>query len=157
MFTKAQVLSTDFIIATGFFILSIVVLYYFWNYSYVQLEEVRRANEISNAAYVISSIWFREGVPEYWNTSNVIEIGLQNNHRFNQTKLDYLNDLGYYNVKEMLGYPIYDFYLRIYDMQNNTFFDFGEIPTEDVKNIEKIERIGIMNSTVVYVETLVWR
>jgi hypothetical protein len=155
MSTKGQVLSADFLIASGIFILTIIILYSHWSYTNVQLEETRKLNEITDAAYTISNVWFREGTPEYWSASNVIDLGLQNNHRFNQSKLNALNNIGYAKVKKMIGIPLYDFYLRIHDTENNTFFDFGIFPS-DSESIEIVKRIGIMNNTIVFVETMVW-
>lgn len=152
---KGQVLSGDFLTASIIFILTIIILFSYWGYANIQLEETRRLNEITDIAHTISNVWFREGIPEYWNASNVIDLGLQNNHRFNQSKLNSLNEMGYTQVKKMIGVSVYDFYLRIYDTENNTFFDFGSFPSTS-ENIVKVKRVGIMNNSIVFVETLVW-
>lgn len=155
MSTKGQIFSTDFLVATSIFLVIVTALYTYWTYSSIQLEETRRLNDLIDISYLTSNVWMRTGTPVYWNSSNVVDIGLQNDHRFNQSKLDALNDIGYKNVSSMIGVLPYNFYLRIYDMSNNTIFDFGNL-SPDSDNVVKVKRIGIMNGSIVYIDTVVW-
>ncbi len=152
---KGQIFSTDFLVASFIFLVVITILYLYWTYSAVQLEETRRVNDITDVAYLTSNVWMRTGTPVYWDANSVIDIGLQNNHRINQTKLNSLNTIGYEKVRLMIGVPPYNFYMRIYDMNNNTIFDFGNLNL-NADNIVKVKRIGIMNSSIVYIDTVVW-
>lgn len=156
MSIKGQTFSSDFLIACSIFLLVLTGLFYYWTYNTIQIEESREINDVAEKTYLVSQIWSREGFPEYWDASNVIDLGLQNDHRFNQTKLDSLNDMGYEKVKSLIGIDDYDFFLRFRDTKNNTLFNFGLFPS-DARNVVKVRRIGILNRSVIFVETMVWR
>lgn len=154
---KGQILSTDFLIASTMFVIAIIAVYIYWSYLSNQLEETRQLNDIVDTAYLVSNVWMREGTPQFWNSSNVVDLGLQNNHRFNQSKLNELNNIGYDSVKRLAGASPYDFYMRIYDLGNNTMFSFGNLAVDPAsESIVKMKRVGIMNSSIVYVDTVVW-
>jgi len=107
--------------------------------------------------YLISEIWFREGIPKYWNVSNVIDIGLSNDHRFNRTKMDSLNDplLGYENVTKLIGVEVYEYNFTVYDMAKNVVYTFGQSPSNP-DNLTKIKRVGILDGKIVTVDIMVW-
>jgi len=155
MSIKGQLLSSDFLIASSIFIIVTAIIFSYWTYTTIQIEENRKIDDIIDAAFLASNVWMREGTPNYWNSTNVVDIGLQNNHRFNETKLVYLNEIGYSKVKSMIGLTQYNLYLRIYDFNNNTFFTFGNF-SSNAENVVKIKRIGLLNNTIVYVDTVVW-
>jgi len=114
-------------------------------------------NDMIDKAYLISQAWFREGTPEYWNSSNVIDLGLANDHRFNQTKMNSLVEpqLGYENVGNLIGVETYDFYFRVYNTTNDTVYTFGVYPSNP-KDVIKVKRVGILNDSVAILEVLVW-
>ena len=155
MSTKGQSLSYDFFIACIIFLLVIAIIFNLWKDSNIQISETQKINQIIRVSDQLSELWMRKGTPENWNSSNVISIGLISNSRLNQTKLDYLNGIGYQNVKKMSGCGLYEFYLRIYDLSNNTMFDFGSYPS-DSEFVSKNQRIGILNGTIVFIDTVVW-
>ncbi|MEM5801300.1 MAG: hypothetical protein QW350_00340 [Candidatus Aenigmatarchaeota archaeon] len=154
MSTKAQIISSDFIVATSIFLLFIAIIYSLWLTKTYYIEEEKRVIDIDDAAITASNIWLREGNPKYWNQSNIIDLGLENNNRLNQTKIDMLNDLGYENVKKLAGLERYDFFMRIYNQNNQTLFRYGKI--ENAKNIAKIKRVSILNGSIVFLDTIVW-
>ena len=154
---KAQVFSFDFIIACSIFILFLVVLYGYWTYSYIEIEETRSINRMIDKANLASQAWFREGTPKYWNSSNVIEMGLKNNHEFNQTKMNSLNtSLGYNRTKSLLDIVGYEYFFKVYNATNDTVFSFGLYPSNP-ENLVKVKRIGILNDTIVTIDVLVWK
>jgi hypothetical protein len=155
MLAKAQVLSFDFMVAIGVFLLVSGILYAYWNYASLQIEETRTINDMVNKLYLVSNVWFRDGRPVYWNPSDVIELGLQNDHRLNTTKMNALNDLGYQRVLNMLGTENYNIHYRVYDENNYTLFEFGINPS-NYKNLMKTKRIGILNGTGVIIESILW-
>ena len=155
--SKAQLFSTDFLVACTIFILSVAILLIYWKYTNNKIVETSIINDLTERAYLISEIWFREGIPKYWNASNVIDIGLSNNYRFNRTKMDSLNDLplGYENVSKMIGIEVYDYNFTVYDLRRNVVYSFGEIPS-NYDNLIKIRRAGILAGEMVRVEVMVW-
>jgi len=153
---KGQVFSSDFLIACTLFILVLIVLYGYWTYSYNEIEETRNIDMMIYKTNLASEAWFREGTPKYWDPSDIIEIGLMNDHNFNQTKMDSLNvSLGYNRTKSLLDITGYDYFFGVINATNHTIFSFGLYPS-DSENIVKVKRIGILNETIVSVEVLVW-
>jgi hypothetical protein len=146
-------------IACTVFILAISILFVYWTYSSNRIDETNRINDMIEKAYLISDIWFREGIPKYWDVSNVIDIGLSNDHRFNRTKMDSLNDpmLGYKNVTKLIGIEVYDYKFRVYNSTKDLVYEFSvdSLPTNP-DNLIKIKRVGILNGDIVVLEVMIW-
>jgi len=155
--SKGQTFSTDFVIACIVFILAVAILLVYWKYTSNKINETTLINEMTEKAYLISEIWFREGIPKYWEPSNVIDLGLSNNHRFNKTKMDSLNDplLGYQNVTKMIGAETYDYKFVVLNSTKDTVYSFGVNPTNP-DNLVKVNRVGILDGDIVTVEVMVW-
>lgn len=156
MCRKGQVFSSDFMIASSIFIMAFSILIIYWTHTSYQIEERREINQMIEKAYIASEVWFREGIPKYWNSTNVIDLGLSNDHRINQTKLNALQDIGYDRVAYLIGLGIYDYNLTIYNSTNDILFTFGKTPPNTAKNIIKARRIGIYNGSIVSLEVIIW-
>lgn len=151
--SKAQTFSLDFFIALTIFLIGFSFLMIFWNYVNSQAYERRSSEELMDLAFSVSEIFFIEGVPKYWNEENVKVIGLANENRINQTKLNLLNSIGYENVKKKLNLD-FDFILKI--KNENELYSFGLSPSQ-ASTIVKINRIGILNSNPVLIEVIIWK
>jgi len=156
MSPKGQIFSFDFLLASSIFLLSIGILFVYWTYTNIQIEETRQLNEMIDNVYKASGAWYREGVPIYWNSNNVIDLGLENNHKFNDTKMNSMKtDIGYDKTKVMIGLSGYDYNFTLRDTDNNMIFSFGMNPS-DPTNLVKMDRIGIYNASIVTLEVMVW-
>jgi hypothetical protein len=155
MSVKAQ-LSYDFIVASFIFLLVVSVLLIQWTRVTIQIDETRYVDNLAEKAYSTSDAWFREGVPRDWDETNVISLGLQDKYEFNQTKMDRLTDIGYENIKALIGIVGLDYFFEVYDENNNTCFSFGLPPTNSM-DVVKVKRIGILNDTFVFLDTVVWK
>jgi len=157
--SKGQTFSTDFIIACTVFILAIAILLIYWRYTSNKISETKLISDMTERAYLISEICFREGIPKYWSASNVIDIGLSNDHRLNKTKMDSLNDplLGYKNVSKKIGAEIYDYKFRVINSTKDLIYEFplDPLPTSP-DNLIKVKRIGILDGEIVILEAMVW-
>lgn len=153
MLNKAQTFSLDFFLALTIFLVGFSFLMIFWNYVNSQAYELRKSEELMDLAFSLSEIFFREGVPAYWNSEDVKIIGLANENRINQTKLELLKNIGYENVKKKLNLD-FDFILKI--KNENELYSFGLNPNK-ASAIVKINRIGILNSKPVLIEVIVWK
>jgi len=155
--SKGQLFSTDFMIACTVFVLTISILFVYWAYTRNRIEETTLITDMIEKAYLISEIWFREGIPEYWNTTNVIDLGLSNNHRFNRTKMDSLGNppLDYENVTRLIGVELYEYNFTVYNMAKDAVYTFGKTPSTP-DNLIKIKRVGILNGKIVIVDVMVW-
>lgn len=156
--SKGQIFSTDFIIACTVFILALAILLVYWKYTSNKINETSIINDMTEKAYLISEVWFRDGIPKYWSPSDVIDIGLSNDHRFNRTKMDSLNDplLGYQNVSKMIGAETYNYRLVVINSTDNVLYTFGSNPTNP-DNLIKVKRVGILDGNIVVVEVMVWQ
>lgn len=155
MSIKGQAFSADFLIACSLFIVAMGLIFIYWSYASQQIEETRTSSDMIDKMNLASQVWFKEGAPIYWSPENVIEIGLQNNHQFNLTKMNSLNSLGYNKFKTFLGAENYNIYYTVYDENNRTLFEFGIYPSQ-TENLMKTTRIGILNRTIVMVDVLLW-
>jgi len=156
MSAKGQVFSFDFLLASSIFLLTVGILITYWVYTNIQIEETREINEMIYKSYKASDVWFREGMPIYWNSDNVIELGLENNHRFNETKMNMTKiEIGYDRTKTMIGLDGYEYNFTVYNMTNDTVFSFG-FPLSNPQNLVKIKRFGIYEGSIVSLEIMVW-
>jgi hypothetical protein len=120
-FCKAQVFSADFLVATSIFLLVLTVVMIYWSYTNMQIEETKIINEMIDKAYIISQVWFREGTPKYWDSTDVREVGLLSDHRINETKMDEMKKMGYSRVKGVIGAAPYEFQFRVFIIGDTPF------------------------------------
>lgn len=155
MSAKGQSFSADFLLACSLFILAIGLIFIYWSYTSQEIEGTRASNDMIDKLNLVSQVWFKEGTPAHWSPEDVIEIGLQNNHQFNQTKMNSLDSIGYQKFKSFLGAGSYNIYYGVYDENNRTLFEFGLYPSSP-ENVMKTSRIGILNRTIAMVDVLIW-
>jgi len=152
---KAQIFSVDFLIACSIFLVAVTILFIYWSYTSLQIEETRRINDMIDKLYLASQVWFKEGTPTHWSAENIVELGLQNDDEFNQTKLSLLNNsIGYQKTLSLLGLN-YNLYYRIYNEANATLFNFGFYPSNS-KNVMVTKRVGILDGSIAIVEVVLW-
>jgi len=109
-----------------------------------------------------------EGVPADWNSSNVIRIGLLTDNVFNESKIGELHLMAYNDMKQRLAQN-----LNMYGyLSNRTHVlkygscGFGSpevtvdaqceptIPSEE--NIIRVERLGVLNDTIIKLTVILW-
>jgi len=151
--SKGQLLSLDLLISITIFTLILAILVSQISYNSKEIIELREQNKMLEESYRIGEIFFREGYPENWNESNVEIIGLATTNRIDWNKLKKLENLGYQRSLVLLGLD-YDYNITI--QGNNINWSFGENPS-NAKIITKIDRIGILNSTMVTIQVLVFK
>ena len=153
---RGQIFSTDFMFALSLFLIGVTMTLVTWrNYEFM-LQQQKTQNEILRSAFLVSDIWWSEGLPNRWNPSNVVSIGLMNDNVINTTKLQFLQSLGYERVKQLLNAQLYEIYFRVSDRENKTLFEFGQPPVQP-DFVSKVGRIGILNHSIVLIETMVWK
>jgi len=156
MSVKGQIFSFDFLVACSIFLIALTIIYIYWGYVALQIEETRLTNDMIDKLNLASQVWFREGTPKYWDSSNVVELGLLSGHSFNQTKMDLLkNEIGYGKALTLIGAGDYYLYYRVTNETNSILFEFGSLPSNP-KNAMKAERVGILNDSIAIVEVILW-
>ena len=148
---KGQVLSFDLLIAVTIFSLILAILVSQINRNTEKINELREQNKMIEEAYKISDIFFREGYPRNWNETNVEILGLQTNNRIDWNKLEKLKNLSYQKSLVLLG-ASYDYNITI--QSNAINWTFGK-SIENYSTIVKINRIGILNSSIVLIQIMV--
>ena len=157
MSVKGQMFSFDFLLASSIFLLTVGMLFTYWAYTNIQIEETREINEMIYKAYTASEVWFREGMPKYWNSTNVIELGMQNDHRINQTKIDRMKmELGYEKTKTMVGLGGYDYNFSIYNNTKHLIWSAGQPVSTSAQDVINVKRISILNGSIVTLHVTVW-
>ncbi|MCK4730059.1 MAG: hypothetical protein KAT28_01965 [Candidatus Aenigmarchaeota archaeon] len=146
---KGQIFSFDFLIACSIFILVLAILISHIGYNTMQLNELKEKRELTQSGYKLSEIFFMEGYPKNWNVSNVEIIGLQTNNRIDWNKLKELENLGYQKSLILLGLK-YDYNLTIGN------YTFGKNP-ENASSAFIINRVGILNSSVVSIQAVIFK
>jgi hypothetical protein len=153
---KAQSLTYDFFIALAIFFIILTIAMSYWYYLTVQMEDNAKRNLASKTLLSASEVWFKEGYPKYWNTSNVVELGLANDGKINSTKMEMLSQLSYSKVASLLSLGTFNLKYEVYN-KTNLIFQFPlNSDFSSAKNVYKIERIAILDEKPVKVRTIIW-
>ncbi|MFH1209521.1 MAG: hypothetical protein V1663_01915 [archaeon] len=161
--TKSQLWSIDFLLGMFIFILSIIFLY-----NYIINTPINSDSTIISESYIISSSLLSKGYPIDWTLNNVSKIGIVSDKRINSTKLEYLSEMDYSETKSKLNI-FNDYYIFFLD-KNNQLYLINNITgigkpnvnstnlkqVENPKNIVRVDRITIHNSTIIKMVIYTW-
>ena len=150
---NGQAFSFDFLVACTIFLFVITLLLIQVGYNTKELNEVREKNELTGEAFRLSDIFFDEGYPKDWNSTNVKVIGMETNNRVDWQKLKNLEDLGYQKSLILLGLKN-DYNITIFE-NISPVYSFGK-NIENTSSIIKVDRVGILNNSIVSVQVLVF-
>jgi len=134
---KAQSWYLDLVIGIMIFVLSLSI--FFKTEVNQSREEENIITNMKLEAKFIASSLASQGNPTNWTLDDVVEIGITDNYRINQTKLEAFASMDYETAKEKLR-TIYDFYVFFKTRE-------GIQPVND--SIEGVGKPGV-NSTNVY-------
>jgi len=112
---RAQVWSMDFAASIVIFSTALALLLFAWMYTINQSGQQTMFIQMESAAMSASDSLIRQpGVPENWNSSSVITIGLASiENVLNDTKVGYFLDMENSTIKSLLGVGNYDFYFEV--------------------------------------------
>ena len=164
---KSQIWSFEFIVAAIIFIIAILI-FYKYSINLSNEEEVALKEQITDAK-ILSNYLMSEGLPDSWNTTNVILVGLtDDNYKINGSKLRNFSQLDYTTTKSIFSI-INDYYVFFEDKNGNGFSIDGIQgvgkpgvnrtnlnSTEDPDNIIQVFRFVIYNSTIIKMGIYVW-
>jgi hypothetical protein len=156
MLTKAQSLTYDFFIALAIFSLVLTIASSYWYYLTIQMEDSAKRNLASKTLLYASQVWFKEGYPEYWDVSNVIELGLANGGKINSTKMEMLSQLSYSRLAYLLNLGTFNLKYEVYNKTDLIFQFPSSSDFSSARNVYKIERVAILNERPVKVRTIIW-
>jgi hypothetical protein len=156
---KGQALTYDFFIAMGVFFVVLSIVFGYWYFSTTQVTDIDEKNRASGLLFAASDVWFKEGFPYAWNTTNVIEIGLSSNGVINNTKVNQLSGVGYPKLTQLLNLGVMNVRYTLYNQTNQVLYRFpsGALPgLNSSSNIYSIDRVGILNDSAVRINTVLW-
>jgi len=164
---KAEIFSSDFIMAVTVFLIAISTfgIYYISLQSDVTNYKIR--NEIQSKANNIANLLLTSsGEPRYWSSTNVKVIGLYDSGLINLTKFEELKKIEYYTAKKMLGIGGYEFYIELKNetghvLKNDSLvYNFGIEKSESTLQAFYVERYGLTdlngNVTKTIIGVVVW-
>ncbi|MGV8142703.1 MAG: hypothetical protein ACP5NS_03655 [Candidatus Pacearchaeota archaeon] len=162
---KGQAWGFDLMIATMIFVTGIVIFYvYTLNYP---KETQEKLDKLNYAGDNIAQNLLDSGYPDSWTTTTVSRIGLTNENKINQTKLDEFflladettNPLGYAKAKSLFGTG-YNFFVNFSvpltidgSAQNGIGKDFSGQTTT---SLVKITRLTIYENKATTLYVYVW-
>ena len=154
---KAQVWYTDFIVSVLIFMIAIVI--YFEYVNNLSKEEESNLEEMVMQAKAVSNNLMSEGYPFNWTENDVDIIGIVDNKRINQQKIEQFYNMNHSIAKIKFGeIQNYYFYLEGQDGQKIDVSGkeyAGREPINPTKLV-KINRITIYNSNIVKAVVQVW-
>ena len=104
---RGQAMITDLVLGVTIFTV-VLVVFYRAEVNVQQIDQRELADMILEAQ-VISDLLVTSGTPTDWTNNSVIEVGVSENHRINETKLSALNTFSY-NKTRSLFHTKYDYY-----------------------------------------------
>lgn len=155
---SGQAWGFDLIAALAIFV-SGMIFFYFYSVNYSGQKDSSSVSIQQKAEFIADSL-LTEGFPENWNENNVERIGIYDNDKINQTKLEmfyFLSDNNYQNTKEIFNLND-EFYIRFpgeVNIDGNNVESFGNIPTE-FDNLIVISRVVVYENQIRTMEVVVW-
>ncbi|MBA3064152.1 hypothetical protein FP803_01810 [Candidatus Woesearchaeota archaeon] len=139
--TKAQVFSLDLIIAVLVF--GSAILIYYKNITNLSDQDEELLDDLLIDAKSISNSLVSQGYPYNWNKDNVVRIGITDNNRINETKLEQFSMIPYNEGRKLFG-TAYNYYVFFRDKDNN-ILPFNE-------SLEGIGKPGVNSTNIQTVE-----
>ena len=164
---KGQIWSMDLISAAT--VLAIIILFFIlmWNNLSIRWNSSNEYRQMqTDALFASEAIMVTSGEPNSWETKISIDesidaIGLANErNELSAAKIEKLifeSPVDYDIVRYRLGVQKYELGIRIEDFETNqTYYEFGIFAT-GTENVVVIERLGILNDSVVKIFVEVWK
>ncbi len=117
---KAQIWFIDF--AVGLLIFIAALVFFFTADTNLLDREQNTLNDLNFESKLITESLMNTGYPRMWNKSNVVEIGISDNNRINETKLRYFGEIEYNTSKSVLKTK-YDYYLFFQDSSSTAWIN----------------------------------
>lgn len=139
--TKAQVFCFDMVVAVLIF--GAAILVYYKTTTNLSDQDEALVDDLLIDAKSISSSLMSQGYPYNWTKDNVTRIGITDDNRVNESKLEQFSRIPYKDSRKLFG-TTYDYYVYFRDRDNN-IIPFNEThegigkPGVDSTNIQTAE------------------
>jgi hypothetical protein len=150
---KAELFSSDFIIGLTVFLIALNVFAIYYTNLQNDVTDYKIRNEVQiKANNVANLLATSSGDPEFWDSTNVKVLGLQDSNMINLTKFDELKKIDYFVAKRMMGVGGYEFYVELKNETDQIIgnYTFGKTITSSALQVFYVERYGLasVNGTV---------
>jgi hypothetical protein len=159
MIKRGQAWGFDLMVASTIFIAGIIIFYlYTINYP-TQGKEI--LEELFYEGNLATDNLLSKGIPENWDQTNIIIIGITDSGKINQTKLDRLYDLSqtdYQKTKGLLNTK-YDYFFNFSKQMTANGTQINGIGTQipqNPRNRLKVARFTIYNNEPVSLDLHIW-
>ena len=160
---KAQAWGFDLMIATALF-LGGIIMFYIYSINY-PAEGKKSFEDLYYEGSVILDSLLSEGFPSDWNANNVVRIGILDEEKVNETKLDrfYSLSISDYPRTKNLFNTKYEYYFNFSEIMtipsiNDDVQGIGLEPVStNVINLVKITRVRIYKNKPVSVNLYIWQ
>jgi hypothetical protein len=155
---RGQAWGFDLIIGAVVFVVGVLGFYFFSINS--QQEQSNKLQELNYAATSIADNILSEGLPSNWNQTKVIRIGITNNNKINQTKLDMFYNLSVtnYALTKSIFNTNKEYYVvfktTVY-INNQSITSIGKTP-QNQKNLIKQTRLSVYRNKPITLEVYAW-
>ena len=155
---KGQIWYSDFIVSILIFMIALVI--YFEYVNNLSKEEESDLEEMLISAKAVSNNLMSGGYPDDWNQSNFEIIGIVDNKRINESKIERFYNISHDSAKLKFGISE-NYYFYLQDKEGNRISiagkDYtGKDPSNSIKLV-KVDRITIYNSSLVKMVVQIWR
>ncbi len=165
---KGQELSFDLIMATAAFVFIMMLLLVEYQVSFGRVSELEEEIKIKEAAHLCSEQLLKSrGDPVNWHLASGIDeihsIGLvYNENNLNWNKVQKFSQLYVNNsqqMKEMLGVGAYGLSVEITEVETKVQYRIGETFRENENRTMHyvVERMALMNKSVVKMQVSIWK
>lgn len=163
--SKGQIWTSDFL--AGTLILTFILLFFLlmWNSTAIRWNTQSAYLQRFSAAIFTSDVLLTTpGEPANWETlpglENTTTFGLVNGrNEISNAKIERFvaENSSYEGIKDRIGMQFYDFRLRITNLdKNREYYRFGMSPPAEAESTV-VERLAIINDSIVLVRMEVWR
>jgi len=160
---KAQAWGFDLVIGSILFIVGIIAFYIYALNAPEQGQEI--LNTLSYNGNLVANSLLSEGFPDNWNQNDVTRIGILNDNRINETKLEkfYTLHLNNYQRTKSLFNIKYEYFVNLSGSgqfvllsDSTPISGIGNQPPADPENLIKTTRFTIYRNKPVTLNIYVW-
>ena len=145
---KAELFSSDFVMALFLFLIAIVIFEIFYSNLYSEINDYKIRNDLQAKVNSVADVLITSsGDPLYWDNNTVKIIGLFDSGLINLTKFEELKKIEYYTAKRMMGVRNYEIYIELKnktgDVINN--YKYGNKEDESANQVFYVKRLGLID------------
>ncbi|MCD6496503.1 MAG: hypothetical protein J7K54_04500 [Candidatus Aenigmarchaeota archaeon] len=154
---KGQVWSFDLAVSMIIFIGALASVVFAWNFMSTGAFESQEMKSLQLRALGISDSLLRTpGIPEDWNSSNVIVLGLATDGLLDRQKVEQFISMDHNKTRQLLDLGGYEYYFEVSDINGTVYNNTLPSISPDAKIIVPSERYATYEGRAVKVSFVIW-